>query len=582
MPTPERGPDGFFHPANEGELAQLIGSASDSNQQFRVRGAMHSVLPAITTDGWNGPTDPGPGYDVKLDRMNCISQRNPSPGGLITVQAGCHIGADPLDPAATWDASLLAWMDRNSWGTLDDLGGITHQTVGGFLSTGSSGGCLQRSIEPQIRRIRVMDATGTPRDFLPGSDEFLAAGVSLGLLGVVTEIDLYPVDKFCITGQEATTTLADAELDLLGDGTPGRPSLATFLAETEYTRIMWWPQPKVGKLVVWKATASACPAPDKIVPYQELGGPGLPLLDLVDLLPVLLRTVRALVVNRVALEGLLARNRALFDDDLATALVQLLDDLEEGDPYDGIKLIEGLAEQFGLEVFVDLYFTLLGNRTSDPLAIAMFDAIFENEQDFEGTWSPRIMNQLFLVADKDKAPPNKGKANAFVDYSYRSLPMDNEIADRLMPTEFTELWIPIARTKDVMNKLAAFYDQGGYAATGTYACEIYGAKQSDFWLSPAYGTDVVRIDIFWFGGNAGSPATSFFPAFWKVLEPFGFRPHWGKYLPPADGPTGARYLAAKYPRLDDFMTLRAKQDPKGMFVTEYWRDHLGITVPVRT
>ena len=582
MPIPERGPDGFFHPANEGELAQLIGSASGSNQQLRVRGAMHSVLPAITTDGWNGPTDPGPGIDVKLDRMNAIWQPDPNPDGLVTVQAGCHLGADPLDPAATWDASLLAWMNNAAWGTLGDLGGIVHQTVGGFLSTGSSGGCLQRSIESQIRRIRIMDASGTARDFLAGTDEFLAAGVSLGLLGVITEVDFAPVDSFCITGQEATTTLADAELDLLGDGSPGRPSLAAFLAETEYTRIMWWPQPDVGKLVVWKAAASTCPAIDKIVPYQELGGPGLPLIDLVDLFPVLVGTIKTLVANRAALEALLVRNRAVLGDDLATVLEQLLDDVEELDPLEGIKLIKGLVAQFGLEVFVDLYFTLLGNRTTDPLAIAMFNDIFGNETDFETTWSAMIMNQLFLVADKDKAPPNQGLPNSFVDYSYRSLPMDNEIADRLMPTAFTELWIPIANTKAVLNKLADFYGPGKYAATGTYACEIYGARRSDFWLSPAYGTDVVRIDIFWFGGNAGSPATSFFPMFWKLLATSGFRPHWGKYLPPADGPTGARYLAANYPRFDDFMTLRAKQDPNGMFVTEYWRDHLGITVPVRT
>lgn len=576
MPMPQRGPDGFYHPANEPELAGLIQSAAAGKQQVRVRGAMHSVAPAITTDGWNGPTDPGPGIDIQLDRMNAITQPSPNPDGLVTVQAGCHLGADPLDPNATWDSSLLAWMDRTSWGTLGDLGGITHQTVGGFLSTGSSGGCLQRSIESQIRRIRVMDATGTARDFLAGTDEFNAVGVSLGLLGVITEVDFAPVPAFCITGHEATTTLADAELDLVGDGSPGRPSLAEFLAQTEYARIMWWPQPDVGKLVVWKATASACPAPDKIVPYLELGGPGLPLIDLVDLLPVVVGTVKTLVANRVALEALISRNRAVLGDDLSTVLEQLLDDIQEGDPLEAIKRIEVLIGQFGLEVFVDLYFTLLGNRTTDPLAIALFTDIFGSEADFETTWSARIMNQLFLVSDKDKAPPNQGLANAFVDYSYRSLPMDNEIADRLMPTAFTELWVPIEQTKDVVNKLAQFYEQGRYAATGTYACELYGARRSDFWLSPAYDTDVVRIDIFWFGGNAGSPATSFYPMYWKLLASSGFRPHWGKYLPPADGPTGARYLAARYPRFADFMALRARQDPNGMFVTDYWRDHLGI------
>ena len=36
------------------------------------------------------------------------------------------------------------------------------------------------------------------------------------------------------------------------------------------------------------------------------------------------------------------------------------------------------------------------------------------------------------------------------------------------------------------------------------------------------------------------------------------------------------YLKRLYPRWDDFMALRARLDPKGVFVTKYWGDRLGI------
>ncbi len=157
--------------------------------------------------------------------------------------------------------------------------------------------------------------------------------------------------------------------------------------------------------------------------------------------------------------------------------------------------------------------------------------------------------------------------------------MDNQISDDFMPTEFTELWIPIERAHEVMGTLRDFYAGGGYERSGTYACEIYGAKASNFWLSPSYRTDVVRVDLYYFGRSATPPQEAFYPQFWaqQVLGQYGHRPHWGKHLPDgADPDFGAAYLASAYPRFGDFMEVRAAYDPKQVFVTDYWRSHLGI------
>jgi hypothetical protein len=128
-----------------------------------------------------------------------------------------------------------------------------------------------------------------------------------------------------------------------------------------------------------------------------------------------------------------------------------------------------------------------------------------------------------------------------------------------------------------MSALRDHYRAGGdpvaaYAATGAFSCEIYAAKKSRAWLSPSYGTDVLRIDVFWFGLNAGDPKT-FYEPFWKLLDPFAFRPHWGKILP---GPAASWRKAwrDRLPRLGDFLDLRGKLDPDGVFLTPYWRDNL--------
>jgi hypothetical protein len=149
--------------------------------------------------------------------------------------------------------------------------------------------------------------------------------------------------------------------------------------------------------------------------------------------------------------------------------------------------------------------------------------------------------------------------------------MDNAASDELLPTEFTEAWIPLKHTVAVVTALRDHYEAGGFGATGTYACEIYAAKASPMWLSPAYGEDMIRIDLFWFAGNRSDPERDYFPQFWKLLDRFAPRYHWGKYFPtcPAD-------LTGRYPMWPKFAELRQQHDPGGVFVTPYWREKLGI------
>ena len=97
--------------------------------------------------------------------------------------------------------------------------------------------------------------------------------------------------------------------------------------------------------------------------------------------------------------------------------------------------------------------------------------------------------------------------------------MDNAASDELLATRFTEAWIPIHHTPRILSKLDHLYRMGRFKATGTYACEIYAGRRSEFWMNPSQADDSIRIDLFWFAKNEGDPAKDYYPQFWELFEP---------------------------------------------------------------
>lgn len=500
----------FFSPASEAEIIELVKRAKSEGKKIRVRGSAHSVDKAIYTTKLVPFNTNAKFFNLYLDQLDAITNINYQKK-QVEVQAGCHLGLDPFDPAqkSTWQNSLLCQLANLGW-ALPDLGGITHQTVGGFLMTGSSGGSVKYSVADAIVAFRFIDGNGIVHsaDRRKNKDLFDALGVSMGLLGIVTSVTFQCVDNYNIMGQESCTTTGDCPIDLFGPGNAQKPSLAKFLKETEYTRIMWWPQKGVDKAVVWQARRMQKqdynketnppngPAKDafKPVPYEELGDHPVP-----------------------------------------------------------------------AELAAGIFYWIVGNLNRLGFIGKIISKYLQPILKF-------VLN-LFNPTDTDKKPPGPQK---FWDFYWRSLPMDNQIRDDLLPTEFTELWIPIEKTAAAMKKLKDWYDSQGLSATGTYCCEIYAAKKNNFWLSPAYGKDVLRIDIFWYARNSGNPVRDYYPQFWNLLAEFDFRPHWGKYLPPPDSQQGVDYLKKLYPRWVDFMRLRQKHDPHQVFLSGYWKNHLGL------
>jgi FAD/FMN-containing dehydrogenase len=495
------GADGFYHPATEDQVRELILHARHEGRTVRVRGAGHSTAAAIYTDGF----DPegvrgGLGINVLLDRLAAVSFDESRM--QVTVQAGCHLGRDPTDPSgtSTLENSLFYQLDRRGW-ALPDTGGIIHQTVAGFLSTGSSGGSLQHSVGDQIVTIRLIDGQGNARELSDASDPdlFAAAGVSMGLLGIVTQVTFQCVPRFDVIGQQATSSVDGCAVDLFAGAASGKPGLEEFLRQTEHARLMWWPQRGVRRIVVWQG-----------------------------------RTMQA----------------GDYGAETGTR------DHFHPKPYQEFPVVLGSdapAQLFGSAFYNLIRFWNapgpLGGLTRGALSVALAPVI-----------------KIFVGIDGTKGPVR------FWDAWWRALPMDNQASDRLLPTRFTEMWLPISKTAEAMARLRDHYERHGLAATGPYACEIYATKRSRFWMSPAHDRDVVKIDMFWFGHDVGDPAERYYPQFWALLKDLDYRLHWGKYLPDDT----ARFLPARFPRWHDFLRIREQLDPGRVFLTRYWRAHLGI------
>ncbi len=518
----------YWLPANNDEVIGLVNEAKASNEVICLRGAAHS-FPLINTLESSSSGSKVYKY-VMLSKMYAVQIE----GDTVKVQAGAHLGPDPWDPTgiSTLENSLLYQLDQKNL-AIDDLGGITHQTVGGFLSTASSGGSTQFSFEDALMSIDIVtceEGRGAsvrtftrPSDVNP-DDPFYGAGVAtMGLFGVIVSATFKCSPKFYIKGQEAITTEDTCAIDLFGSGNGDKPSLEAFFKQTQYTRLMWWPQENVTKMVVWQAQQTDEKGANEWAAqaYQKMGLPVQPLKPYQEV---------PYIMGSPALATLGA-------DLLFTAI--------------------GTWPNWLLNV--------LGNTEEYRTITGMVDVMFYP------VILPKILDIFVVVDTPDNA--NKGPQQ-FSDLWYTGIPMDNQMSDKLMPVWFTELWIDITEAQNVMTTLQDFYN-ASTANTGAFSCEIYAAKNNDFWFSPAYGRDVIRVDVFWFANNTGSPIP-FYEKFWALLAKYNFRPHWGKYLPSADSAQGIGYLKSNYPKWDKWMQLRQQMDPYQVFVNDYWRQHLGI------
>jgi L-gulonolactone oxidase len=175
-------------PAGAAHIAELVGAARAAGDTVRAVGAGHSFTGAAATDGirLELPTDGGP---VSIDGA----------ARQVTVPAGT--------PLHRLNALLAA-----AGLAMPNLGDIDRQTVAGAISTGTHGtGGRLGGLATFVSGLELVTGTGETVRCSADSDPdlFDAARVSVGALGVLTEVTLSCVGAFALRADERPLPLAE-------------------------------------------------------------------------------------------------------------------------------------------------------------------------------------------------------------------------------------------------------------------------------------------------------------------------------------------------------------------------------------
>jgi FAD/FMN-containing dehydrogenase len=166
-------------PRDEEEVARLVGEASRQGSGVRVAAARHSFTPIVQTDGLL--------LDVSALNGVIATDRERK---RATALAGTPINRfyEPL-----WREGLA----------LKNQGDIDTQQIAGAVATATHGSGIRNTcFSGVIRGVRLVTASGEVRDI--GEDEpdlLRAAQVSVGMLGVMTRLELEVTDAYRLSEQ---------------------------------------------------------------------------------------------------------------------------------------------------------------------------------------------------------------------------------------------------------------------------------------------------------------------------------------------------------------------------------------------
>lgn len=166
-------------PRDEEEVAAVVRQAAERGIGVRVAGAGHSFTPVVETDG----------ALLDLRALSGIVHTD-SEAKRATALAATRI-RDFYEPL--WEAGLA----------LRNQGDIDTQQIAGAIATGTHGsGTGYTSLSGVVRGVRLVTATGELRDIGEDEPDLLhAAQVSVGMLGVITRLELEVTDAYRLREQ---------------------------------------------------------------------------------------------------------------------------------------------------------------------------------------------------------------------------------------------------------------------------------------------------------------------------------------------------------------------------------------------
>lgn len=219
-------PELYIRPQSTAELRKILGVARRCRTRVTVVGSGHSPSDLTCTSRWM----------VNLDDFNRILSVD-ADKKTVVMQSGIRL------------RELGRKLAEHGL-AMPNLGSIDQQSMAGAIATATHGSSLDHGLlSDAVLALKIMLADG--RVVACSADEnvhlFRAALVSLGALGIVTEMTFQAVDAFDIEWCQTVMPLSWLLEAWYGN----------FWAEPEFVRVWWLPYSK--RAVVWKAAKTRQP-----------------------------------------------------------------------------------------------------------------------------------------------------------------------------------------------------------------------------------------------------------------------------------------------------------------------------------
>lgn len=200
-------------------------------------------------------------------------------------------------------------------------------------------------------------------------------------------------------------------------------------------------------------------------------------------------------------------------------------------------------------------------------AMEQFDGLAARNRSLDFYWYPRrddIKLRLVNAAGGTAAPENARELTRLSGYGHEVIPTHSGIPHRFDECEYA---LPAENGPACFQAVRARVLRCWRGIVG-WRVLYRTVAADDTWLSPANGRATVTISLH---QNSTLPWSDYFRDIETIFREFDGRPHWAK-----KHTARARRLELLYPRWRDFLRLRERFDPDGVFLTPYLRELLGV------
>lgn len=179
---------------------------------------------------------------------------------------------------------------------------------------------------------------------------------------------------------------------------------------------------------------------------------------------------------------------------------------------------------------------------------------------------------LQLLCSINKTIPSSSKTISNLIGSFisneKKIEQSHKVFSTVRNVKFTEMEynIPYESYQDVVKELLKLIDKNNYRIS--FPQEHRFVQADDIYLSPAHNRKSAYIASHVYKGMDNK---RYFKDLEDLFVDFGGRPHWGKMHT-----RDASFFRKVYSKFDDFLQVRAKHDPNGVFLNDHLKKVFGV------